>query len=298
MSQKRQIIAIAGVGGLGQYICQELSADGRFTVIVLTRQGNLPLTFRNTTIHKTDYTEPSLIGIFNATGATTLISTLNCPNDDYLPLHTSLLSACLNSITCKRFIPSEWGGNIDDFPNLPRAYGRTRAPFRDILQQTKADASDTGNKIEYTLINHGWCMEYFLPEGKSYRKHCPGEFPVDVNKWEYVVRGTGEEKQAWTCGRDVARGVKELLLVDEWPPARPLTRVHRPLAEINASLQKYKDQPNSIELAIAEAEEWGVSGATACPKEKALRQQACYFSRLKFMTIEDMLNKAETEGFV
>lgn len=59
-------------------------------------------------------------------------------------------------------------------------------------------------------------MEYFLPEGKSYRKHCPGEFPVDVNKWEYVVRETGEELQAWTCGRDVAKGVKELLLVGEW----------------------------------------------------------------------------------
>lgn len=35
---KKQVIAIAGVGGLGQYICEELSADDRFTVIVLTRQ--------------------------------------------------------------------------------------------------------------------------------------------------------------------------------------------------------------------------------------------------------------------
>lgn len=59
-------------------------------------------------------------------------------------------------------------------------------------------------------------MDYFVGEKKSYMKYLPGEFPIDLAKWEYVVRGTGDEPQSWTCGRDVAKAVAELLDADEW----------------------------------------------------------------------------------
>lgn len=89
-------------------------------------------------------------------------------------------------------------------------YGRTRAPFRAKLAQTSG--------IEYTSFNLGWFMEYFLPEEKSYMAFLEGEFPVDPRpeKWTVVMRGVGDEPQAWTCGRDVARAVVVLLGCEEW----------------------------------------------------------------------------------
>lgn len=84
----------------------------------------------------------------------------------------------------------------------------TRVVLREMLRGAEG--------VRSTLVNHGWCMEYFLAEGCSRRKALDGEFPVDVPRWSYVVRGTGDEVQAWTCGRDVARAVRELLFVDDW----------------------------------------------------------------------------------
>lgn len=38
MSSTRQVIALAAVGNLGRYICEELVADDRFDVVVISRQ--------------------------------------------------------------------------------------------------------------------------------------------------------------------------------------------------------------------------------------------------------------------
>jgi hypothetical protein len=46
--------------------------------------------------------------------------------------------------------------------------------------------------------------------------HLPGEFPIEHKTWHYNVRGTGDEPQAWTCGRDVAKAVAELLAAPKW----------------------------------------------------------------------------------
>lgn len=87
----------------------------------------------------------------------------------------------------------------------------TRAPLRDILKATAAP------DLKWTLVNFGWFMDYFLPEEKSYMKRIPGEFPIDPVAWSYTVRGTGDETQGWTCGRDVARAVVALLGTDrDW----------------------------------------------------------------------------------
>jgi hypothetical protein len=51
-------------------------------------------------------------------------------------------------------------------------------------------------------------------------------------------------------------------------------------------------------LAIAEAEEWTISGATSCPKEKTHRQKHKYFPHVDFSTLEEMLRKASIEGHV
>ncbi|RAH65258.1 MFS general substrate transporter [Aspergillus aculeatinus CBS 121060] len=277
-----QVIALAGGrGDLGHYLQEELIKDPRYSVVILTRQTHPPTLISNrVTTKTTDYTLPSLLHILRTTHTTALISLLRCPDEDYLPLHTTLLKACQLTETCTRFIPSEWAGDIESFPTLPRAYGRTRLPFRAILaeqagSQTSDALSHPVQKIEYTLLNHGWCMEYFLPAHQSHRRCMPGEFPIDLVAWRYTVRGTGEEAQSWTC--------------------RPFERDYRSKEDIETTIQQYEDQPESLELAIAEAEEWTISGATACPKEKTLRQREKFFAGMHFTTVEELLRKAEVE---
>ncbi|KAJ5080808.1 hypothetical protein N7456_013518 [Penicillium angulare] len=79
---------------------------------------------------------------------------------------------------------------------------------------------------------------------------------------------------------------------------QPFTREYRSLADIMRSFESYKDQPHSQELAVIEIEQWTVSGATACPKEKTQRQMMKYFPSIHFLSLEDMLTMAEAKGHV
>ncbi|KAL4957078.1 MFS general substrate transporter [Aspergillus filifer] len=236
----REVIALAGgTGDLGRYLQEEITRDGRYEVALLTRKAKRPPTNSFTTVHETDYTESSVLSILDSTRATALISVIRA-DDIYLPLHISLLNACLKSTTCTRFIPSEWAGNIEDYPNLPRPYGETRGPL-----------------------------------GRYYTNYPRRKFPIDPVTETYCVRGTGEELQK-----------------------RPFKRVYRSLAQIASSVEDYKSGVQTHTGFVAEAEEWTVSGATACPKERAIEQHERFFSGMHFLTVEELLRKAEVEGSV
>ena len=163
---------------------------------------------RNVDVYISDYTEDSVLSILDSSNATALVSFVNCPHDRYVDIHRSFLNACTQSKGCKRFIPSEWAGNIDDYPLLPSFYATSREPFRTILKGS--------NGIEWTLFNNGWLMDYFLPKDKTYMPPIPDEFSVDPNDWRACIKGTGDEVQAWTCARDIAKAVVELLAAAEW----------------------------------------------------------------------------------
>jgi swainsonine biosynthesis oxidoreductase SwnR len=159
-------------------------------------------------VRESDYSEASMISILNSSNATALVSFVNCPNDRYVDIHCAFLNACMNSEGCKRFIPSEWAGNIDDYPLLPSFYATSREPFRRILRES--------NGVEWTLFNGGWLMDYFLPREKTYMPPIPEEFPVDPNNWRACIRGTGDEMQVWTCAREIGKAVVELLAAAKW----------------------------------------------------------------------------------
>ncbi|KAL3447461.1 NAD(P)-binding protein [Aspergillus insuetus] len=304
---ERQVIALAGgTGDLGRYIHEELVKDSRYKVALLTRDRcPPPPTLPYTTVHTADYTLPSILRILNTTKATALISTIRCDHVDFLEPHKALVRACLASKSCKRFIPSEWAGDIESFPAIPRFYAGTRGPLREYLKFIPR------SDLQWTLFNLGWFMEYFIPAGKSYMKLLPGEFPFDLEKWTFTVRGGGDVLQSCTFGRDVGRAVAVLLGVDEWEPVtyvssewytmneaaaklekfygRTFKRTHRSLEEINAALAAAEKDPSTDPLELPQIEQWEVSGATACPREKTLRQREKYFSSLKLVTIEELL---------
>lgn len=149
-----------------------------------------------------------MLSILDSSNATALISLINCPHHLYVDIHRAFLNACMKSKACKRIIPSEWVGNVEDYPLLPSFYANSREPFRKILQESSG--------VEWTLFNGGWLMDYFLPRGKTYMPPIPDEFPVDPNNWRACIRGTGDEGQAWTCARDIAKALVELLTAAEW----------------------------------------------------------------------------------
>ena len=45
-------------------------------------------------------------------------------------------------------------------------------------------------------------------------------------------------------------------------------------------------------------DEFSIDGATACPKEKTLRQREKFFGDCKFSTIEEVLKRAQEMDFL
>lgn len=155
-----------------------------------------------------DYTTDSVLQILNETNASTFISFNNSADQTFVSLHCAFLEACQKSKNCKRFIPSEFAGNIDDFPLFPSFYRTSRIPFREILGQQ--------NDVEWTIFNNGWLTDYCLTEDKTYMPSIPDEFPIDPNNWKACIRDTGDQLQSFTSARDVARALIMLLSAPEW----------------------------------------------------------------------------------
>ncbi|KAL8848891.1 MAG: hypothetical protein Q9221_006116 [Calogaya cf. arnoldii] len=334
MDPARQTIALAAVGGMGKFVCEELLADDRFDVVVISRGRDPWFTSRNIPIHVSDYSHDSVLSIINDSNATALCSFLNVNDERFITIHRAFLSACIASKTCKRLMPSEYSGDVETWPDRPRFYGTTRTPFREIL---KAEADG----VEWTCIENGWFMDYFLPKEKSYMKPVPDEFPIDLDAWTAVVRGTGDEPQAWTLAREVGKAVVALLasqtpwepiiyvsgqwgtfnetiktmesfygMVPPSPPShqetsnlprhlttgRPIPTTHTPASSIRdyVAANLHNDQVYAVQAAMCD--ELSIDGATAVPKEKTLRQREKYFKGCKFSSVEEALVMAREKG--
>ncbi|KAF2420711.1 NAD(P)-binding protein [Tothia fuscella] len=308
MTTARKLIALAGAGDLGKYACEELLRDERFDLAVLSRKRDPWFLERNIDIHETDYSEKSVLQILNETNATALISFISVPHQLYLEIHVSLLGACRKSISCKRFIPSEFAGNIDNFPLLPKWYGASREPFRRILGASSG--------VEWTLVNFGWIMDYVLPKEKTYMTPIPDLFPIDPNGWKACIRGTGDEPQSFTCGRNIGEALVELLAAPKWEIhtyitgdrktfnevaeivekhfGRQLPKTFKSSREIKDFLKEHLQETNS-ETWLTEVEEWMIEGASSCPHGKVLDHMEKYFGRVNFLSIEALLELAKAQ---
>ncbi|OJJ95681.1 hypothetical protein ASPACDRAFT_11308, partial [Aspergillus aculeatus ATCC 16872] len=287
------IVLAGGTGGFGRYLAEAITSCPDYAVAILTRSNKNPPPWTDhpkITTHQTDYTPTSLLPILNTTQATTLLSLIRCPNDAYLTLHTHLLNACIASQTCKRLIPSEWAGNIDDFPLLPRSYGVTRAPFREILRSQAAS-----HNVEWTLVHHGWFMDYFLPKHKSYMAYIPGEFPIDPQTWTY--HGFGEGGGA-AVGVGAVGMFSSLVSGVVRMAGRPFEREYRSVAQIEYDVEHHPTPPDDPNIALSELEECTIKGAICCPREKTLRQKEEFFAGMEFVRLEELLVRAKREGFI
>ncbi|KAI4219121.1 MAG: hypothetical protein L6R36_008546 [Xanthoria steineri] len=309
MAPSPQTIALAAVGGMGKFVCEDLLADDRFNVVVISRGRDEWFTSRNVPIHVSDYSHDSVLSILNKSNATTLLSFLNLNDERYITIHKAFLSACIASHSCKRLMPSEYSGNIEAHPARPRFYGTTREPFRQILK-TEADG------VEWTLIENGWFMDYFLPKEKSYMRPVPDEFPINLDDWTARVRGTGDEPQSWTLAREVGRAIVALCADTKgWEPVtyvcgqwgtyneviktmesfydRPIPKTYTPAQEIRDYVAANLDNDQVYAVQAVMCDEWSIDGATEVPKDITLRQREKYFQNCKFSTLEEVLGMAK-----
>lgn len=115
-------VAIAGSGDIARYFSEEFPKVG-LDVVILAR--SVKPQFENrpgVTQIVTDYSVPSLVQSLE--GCVALVSTILDYTSTFADVHMNLIRACKQSSMCKRFIPSEYGGNLEDYPDQPGFYYR------------------------------------------------------------------------------------------------------------------------------------------------------------------------------
>lgn len=161
-------------------------------------------------LRTTDYSVESLTA--QLADVDVLISTSQAPADDFVAVHLAMIEACLKSGRCRRFIPSEFGGDIERFPNEPGYYAKTRAPVRQKLFTLQKE----GSQLEFALVNGGWFADYFGPSTMKYLKSAGEFWPIDVEKRTARLAGTGNEKVTFTAVEDFAAALANLVSAEEW----------------------------------------------------------------------------------
>ncbi|PKY01119.1 NAD(P)-binding protein [Aspergillus campestris IBT 28561] len=243
--QPPQSIAIAGASDVSKYLIEELLlTPNRPRITLLTRSlANRPwfTTNPHISIRVTEYTAPALQSVLDDVEATVLFSFLHS-NDTgvYNTAHEAMYQACKASRTCRRFVPSDYGGDIERFPGLPRFYDATHRAFREKVLE--GESGDDDHRMEWTVVNGGWFMDYFAQGSavdptalayrelddsqgsevgtvpsfdptrvRSYMKPLPGIWPLDLDTFSAVIPGTGDEPIGWTAARDVAKALVRLV---------------------------------------------------------------------------------------
>ncbi|KZT38901.1 NAD(P)-binding protein [Sistotremastrum suecicum HHB10207 ss-3] len=300
-------VGIAGAGDVAKFFVEELEKDERFKIVVLSRAPREWFASRSTVQMKiTDYTFDSLRPIVEDLDI--LFSFLHDNSSFYVNAHKAMLDACSASPRCKRFVPSEYGGDIDKYPDLPRFYKPTHGAFRVILN------SDS-HGVEWTLVNIGYFMDYFLPPAKTYMKPLTGIWPITGD--DVIIPGTGDEPVGFTSARDVAKGLVKLVDAPSWDKhiymcgerttfnraveylqqrrGRPYNISYRSAQEVADEIPAHVDDDDPKYLWKLYMDEWIYAGASAPPEHLVEQHRMQYFADVRFRGIAQLLDEEDLE---
>ncbi|KAL2687915.1 hypothetical protein Neosp_005484 [[Neocosmospora] mangrovei] len=253
-----------------------------------------------------------MVELFDKFEISTVISTLTAGDaPTFVSLHQDILDACRQSSTCKRLIPSDFIGNVERFPDLPRRHADSRHAFRKILAQQ--------SEVEWTTVNQGWLMDYFahLPSGQKTYIRPYSAWPLNIEKATCRIPGTGDDKVTWTSARDLSKAVVQLVKHPKWdrytyvygetgtwleviPKVEKLFNIkieRTPISreEIERIVEDGSDPEKQY---IASIDEWTVAGAGLVPMDVAEKQRAKFFGDVKFRTIEELIQEAQVSDIV
>ncbi|KNG83603.1 hypothetical protein ANOM_007344 [Aspergillus nomiae NRRL 13137] len=297
-------VAIAGAGGLARYISDEFPKYGHSVVILTRREKEC---FRNRpyiTQIITDFSVPSIVTALR--DCEMLISVILAYKAEFIDIHLNLISACQLSPKCKRFIPSEFFGDIENYPDLPTFYWESREPIRKVLREQ--------TEIEWTLVVNGWLVDYIVPRRNLYLMDIGEAFPIDITGNQIVIPGTGTDAVDVTAARDLATALALLadapvwepyvyvsgtktcwndlaqLVQKRYPALRDVKRVG--LGEILGTIQNSTDPE---ELLRAHLQLLVSLGAVSLDPEKVEAHRRKFFAGLEFRSPEQLIDEVDED---
>lgn len=294
-------IAVAGSGAMARYICEEFPKYGH-QVVVLSRTEKADFKgYLNVSQIVTDYSVPSITQAIK--DCDMLISMILSYGADFIDVHMKLIEACQASPKCKRFIPSEYGGDLENHPDLPVFYYRTREPIRKVLREQ--------TELEWTLVSVGWFMDYVLPSKNRYLRDPGTAFPVDVTGKRIIIPGTGNDPIDITAARDVVAALAMLAAAPRWDPYTYISGEKTSWNNLAALVQNYYPQVDQIqrlglgqilntiqtsadeeEVLAAHYQMFTPLRAGTLSPDLVQRDRCKLFTGFKFRTAEQLINEA------
>jgi len=285
---------------------EELNKAGNYKIIVLSRAPRDWFVARGVELRITDYTTESILSQIQ--DADVLVSLLHDNSQFYNEAHLAMIEACRLSKKCKRFIPSEMGGDIESFPQHPLFYVPTHGAIRKVLEQQ--------TDLEYTLFNIGWFMDYFIPENRTYMTPLGVVFPLNLQENTLRIAGTGNEPISFTAARGAGKALVKLIETNKpWEKyiyvagetttwnkvvslyerikGVKLTVTYKSIDEVQRDIDVHKNDADPKLLWLAFMDMWNATGAAGVPTEKVNQHREKYFKDIHFRGIEDLIREAE-----
>ena len=295
-------VSIAGSGAVARYLSEELPAAG-IDVVILTR--SIKPHFSNRPGVEQVVTDYSSVDALAQAieGSEALISTILDDKPSFIDVHLRLIEAARRTKTCKRFVPAEYGGDTEKYPDQPGFYSRLQGPVRQALREQ--------NDLEWTIVSCGWLVDLALPRRNRYFNDPGPVFPIDHNTREVVIPGTGDEPLDLTATRDMARAMARLLRAPKWEQHTYMTGEkttnnamvaqilekypgmsveHRSLYQLVQDIRNAKSEEAAI---VAEYRMFVISNAGSLPADKVAAHRESMFADVHFRTIRELLEELE-----
>lgn len=301
-------IAIAGSGDISVYLAEELLRAG-FAVTILTRS----IKPRLSAIHGAEQKVVDFSSkqqLVDAIGdAEALVCTILDYTDAFIDSNLALIEACKASPRCRRFVPSEFVGDSQAYPEQPLFY-KNRLPIRAALREQ--------DQLEFTIICLGWLMDYIIPRKNRHMSDVGDSFAVNLADGRFVVPGTGEEEIELTATRDVARAVVHLLQAPRgsWEEFVYISGEKIKMLNLVDRVQKRyglgKDTVQHVsweelerrhaaattgkERRLAEIQMFGISGAASFDWSKVEAHREKYFKGMHFRSVGEVFDALDKDG--
>ncbi|KAJ8612053.1 hypothetical protein MRB53_037604 [Persea americana] len=299
-------VAVAGAGEVAKYFVEEFLAASHTTVVLTRGTTNPWYTSRNDIeLRKTDYTVSSLVTCL--ADVDVLVSAVLVVGAENANVQLRMIEACTKSERCKRFVPSEYLGQYEKLPEQPLFAAKDHLPVREALAKQ--------TEVEYTLFGNGWLMDYIFPEaeqGKAVRfiRDIGPWYPIQFPKGKMIIPGTGDEKFATTCVRDVAKALAVLVKAEKWEKTIYIQGEETTFNKILQLLQKRGKKLDVSYVSVAEYEKmlanaapddfqtitlaqfglWTPSGDLQLDQKKVKHHKERYFKELHFLSQGELLD--------
>ncbi|RLN73120.1 hypothetical protein BBJ28_00002784 [Nothophytophthora sp. Chile5] len=301
-------VAIAGNGSFAKHFADELPRAGH-EVVILARSHKAHFDGKPGVIEQrlTDFSSvDQLVELLSDCDA--LVSTVIDLAKVYADIHLALIEACKRTPKCKRFIPSEFGANSEEFPEEPDSTYQYNLTVKDALRSQ--------SELEWTVISVGWVADYVVSAANRYHYDLGELFALDLSTKTMTIPGTGHEKFAITSARDTAKAVAELLKSPNkwrqytyvqgeettWLEVAETMKTAGGMPDLNITFESVEhvkaifDQKESMDAMVtAEFKLYVPSGKLKFDQQKIQRDRDEFFPDVHFRSAQELLDAVKED---